>query len=94
MRRKYVLSLAEEDALRGALRHRGLTILKLDDHKIAIRVVTYSHDVEVRIRDVTDHQCPEPPVIFKGRSQPTKLADEAAQAIQKYLNNRLLRGAA
>ena len=70
MKGPFQFSLADERALREAIRRRGTTVLHLGQHSIAIRSTPFSHDIDLRVRDITDRDCPAPPVIYRDQNQP------------------------
>lgn len=94
MKGPFQLSLADERALREAIRRRGTTVLHLGQHSIAIRSTPFSHDIDLRVRDITDRDCPAPPVIYRDQNQPALLYIGAADAITRHINRKAIRGAA
>lgn len=94
MKGPFQLSLADERALREAIRRRGTTVLHLGQHSIAIRSTPFSHDIDLRVRDINDRDCPAPPVIYRDQNQPALLYIGAADAITRHINRKAIRGAA
>lgn len=94
MKKDFMLNLAQERECRAAVRRNGTTLLHLGTHRIAIRTTLFSHDAEVRVRDITDPNCPAPPVIYRGRNQPGVLYALALEAIEKHINREPMGGVA
>ena len=94
MKKDFMLDLAQERECRAAIRRNGTTLLHLGAHRIAIRTTLFSHDAEVRVRDITDPDCLAPPVIYRGRNQPGVLYALALEAIERHINGQLAGGVA